>query len=44
MQVDERSAGAVVAHARHELTRVRARVGNELVSGVPQVMVMPMSA
>jgi hypothetical protein len=27
-----------MAYARHQLTRVRARVGDELVSGVPQVV------
>ena len=38
MQVDERGPGAVVAHALHQLTRVRARVGGELVSGMAKIV------
>jgi hypothetical protein len=38
MQVDERGASTVVAHARHQLTRICARIGDELVSGMPQVV------
>ena len=38
MQVDELGAFAVVSHSGHEFLEVRALVGGELVSGVPQVV------
>jgi hypothetical protein len=38
VQVDERGAFAVVSHPGHEFLEVRARVGSELVSGVPQIV------
>jgi len=44
VQVDERGASTVIAHARHQLTGIRACVGDELIPGVPQVMVMPTPA
>lgn len=38
MQVDERDAGAVVAHACLQFAGVGGRVGDELISAVPQVV------
>ena len=38
VQVDERGAFGVVPHPHHEFPEVRARVGGELVPGVPQVV------
>jgi hypothetical protein len=38
VQVDQRSALAVVAHPGHEFFEIRSRVGGELVAGVSQVV------
>ena len=38
MQVDHGGALAVVSHTDHEFPKVRARVGGELVAGMPQVV------
>lgn len=40
VQVDERGPGGRVAHAVHQFTEVRARVGREGISGVAQVVKM----
>ena len=40
MQVDERSAGAAVSHAVHQLAKVRACVRGKGVPGMPQVVEM----
>jgi hypothetical protein len=38
VQVDQRGALAVVSHPGHEFLRIRARVGSELISGLPQIV------
>jgi hypothetical protein len=38
VQVGQRGALAVVSHPDHEFLGIRARVGGELISGVPQVV------
>ena len=38
MKIDQRGPFAVVPHPGHQFFRVGARVGRELVAGVPQVV------
>ena len=38
VQVDQRGAAGGVAHALHQLTKIRLRLGNQAVAGMAQVM------
>jgi hypothetical protein len=41
---NQRGAGTIVAHPGHEFARVGARVGDELIAGVPKVVEVEMDA
>jgi hypothetical protein len=44
MQVDQRGAAGGVAHAFHQLTKIRPGLGDQTVAGVAQVMKMDVHA